>query len=74
MYSELCCAKICFEFEDCMRKRAWAAVIWRCWQDHKPYDEPTYEAALRKSQSPLVRLFDRVELGKSPWKNPAKKN
>jgi hypothetical protein len=27
MYSELSRAKSCFEFEDCVRKRAWAAVI-----------------------------------------------
>jgi transposase len=52
----------------------WQRIIWRCWQDRQPYDEKTYEAALRKSQSPLVALFDRVELGKSPFKNPAKKN
>lgn len=52
----------------------WQRIIWRCWQDHRPYDEATYEAALRKSGSPLVSLFDRIELGKSPWKNPAKKN
>ena len=52
----------------------WQRVIWRCWQDRKPYDERIYEAALRKSGSPIVALFDKVELGKSPWKNPAKKN
>ena len=52
----------------------WQRVIWRCWQDRRPYDERIYEAALRKSGSPIVSLFDRVELGKSPWKNPAKKN
>jgi transposase len=52
----------------------WQRIIWRCWQDRQPYDEKTYEAALRKNQSPLVALFDRVELGKSPFKNPAKKN
>jgi len=52
----------------------WQRVIWRCWQDRKPYDERIYEAALRKSGSPIVALFDRVQLGKSPWKNPAKKN
>jgi transposase len=52
----------------------WQRVIWRCWQDRTPYDEPTYEAALRRSGSELVKLFDRVELGKSPFKNPAKKN
>jgi len=52
----------------------WQRVIWRCWQDHRPYDEATYEAALRQHGSPLVGLFDRIQLGKSPWKNPAKKN
>jgi len=52
----------------------WQRIIWRCWQDHQPYDEARYEAALRQRHSPLVSLFDRIELGKSPWKNPAKKN
>ena len=40
----------------------------------QPYEEKIYEAALRKSGSPVVALFDRVELGKSPWKNPVRKN
>jgi len=52
----------------------WQRIIWRCWQDRTPYEETKYEAALRKSGSPIVALFDQVELGKSPWKNPAKKN
>jgi hypothetical protein len=52
----------------------WQRIIWRCWQDRQAYDEPKYEAALRQHGSPLVTLFDRVELGKSPFKNPAKKN
>lgn len=52
----------------------WQRVIWRCWQDRTPYDEARYEAALRQAGSPVVALFDRVALGKSPWKNPAKKN
>jgi transposase len=52
----------------------WQRVIWRCWQDRRPYDERIYEAALRKHGSPLVALLDRVELGKSPWKNPVKKS
>jgi transposase len=52
----------------------WQRIIWRCWQDRKPYDEATYEASLRKHGSPLVALLERIELGKSPWKNPAKKN
>ncbi len=51
----------------------WQRVIWRCWQERTAYREETYEAALHKNGSPLVALFDRVELGKSPWKNPAKK-
>jgi transposase len=52
----------------------WQRVIWRCWRDRKPYDEAKYEAALRRAGSPVVTLFDRVELGKSPWKHPAKKS
>jgi transposase len=50
----------------------WQRVIWRCWQSRTAYREEIYEAALRKNSSPLVALFDRVELGKSPFKNPAK--
>jgi transposase len=52
----------------------WQRIIWRCWQDRKPYDEATYEAALRRSGSPLIALFDQIEVGKTPWKNPVKKS
>jgi transposase len=52
----------------------WQRIIWRCWQDRKPYRKETYEAALKKHGSPLVALFDRIELGKSPFKNPVKKS
>jgi transposase len=52
----------------------WQRIIWRCWQNRTPYSEHIYEAALRRRRSPLVKLFDQVELGKSPFKNPAKKN
>ena len=52
----------------------WQRIIWRCWQDRRPYEEARYEAALRTAGSPLVALFDRVELGKSPFKNPVKKS
>jgi transposase len=52
----------------------WQRIIWRCWQDRRPYDDARYEAVLRQRHSPVVALLDRVELGKSPWKNPAKKN
>jgi len=51
----------------------WQRVIFRCWQNRTPYREETYEAALRKSGSNLVSLFDRVELGKSPFKKPVNK-
>ena len=49
-------------------------IIWRCWQSRTAYREEIYEAALRKRGSPLVALFDRIELGKSPFKNPVKKS
>jgi transposase len=52
----------------------WQRIIWRCWQDRKPYQESTYEASLHKNGSSLVKLFDRVELGKSPFKKPVQKN
>jgi len=52
----------------------WQRVIFRCWQNRTPYQEAIYEAALRKSGSNLVSLFDRVELGKSPFKNPMKES
>jgi transposase len=52
----------------------WQRVIWRCWTNRTAYDERIYEAALRKNQSPLVALFERIEPGKSPWKNRANKN
>jgi transposase len=51
----------------------WQRVIWRCWQDHTPYKEAIYEAALRKSNSPLVALLDKVDLGKSPFKHSMNK-
>jgi transposase len=43
----------------------WQRIIWKCWQTRTPYDEQTYEAALRKSGSPLAALLDQIELGKS---------
>jgi hypothetical protein len=50
----------------------WQRVIWRCWHSRTPYQEETYEAALRKNGSPLVALFDRIEVGKNPVKHLAK--
>jgi transposase len=50
----------------------WQRVIWRCWQDHCPYNDAHYEAVLRKRRSPLVKRFDLIEVGKSPWKTAQK--
>ena len=52
----------------------WQRIIWRCWQDREPYDELKYEAGLKQRGSELLKLFPSVDLGKSPWKNPAKIN
>jgi transposase len=52
----------------------WQRIIFRCWQSRKPYEDKTYEAALRKAKSPLLALLDKVELGKSPYKNPKQKS
>jgi transposase len=46
----------------------WQRIIWKCWQTRSIYKETIYEAALRKAGSPLVKLLDGVELGKSPVK------
>ncbi len=45
----------------------WQRVIFRCWQTRQPYDDQLYETALRKSNSPLVRLLGKVEIGKNPF-------
>lgn len=50
----------------------WQRIIWRCWQDHKIYQENIYEAALRRSGSLVVSRLDKIELGKSPM-NKTKK-
>jgi transposase len=52
----------------------WQRVLWRCWQDSKLYNEQIYEAALKKSNSPIITLLDKVELGKGPFKNTVKNN
>lgn len=52
----------------------WQRIIWRCWQDRRPYNDQLYEATLRRRNSPVVQLFDKVQIGKSPFKNPVNKN
>jgi transposase len=50
----------------------WQRIIWRCWQSRTPYKDEIYEAALRKTGSKLIGLFNQIEVGKNPVKNPAK--
>lgn len=52
----------------------WQRILFRLWQDRTVYREEIYEAALKKNGSALVARFDHIEVGKSPFKNPAKKN
>jgi transposase len=33
----------------------WIRILFRCWQDHKPYDEAKYLLVLKKKKSPLVQ-------------------
>ncbi len=35
----------------------WIRILWRCWQDHTPYDDSRYLAALRLRGSPLAALL-----------------
>jgi transposase len=35
----------------------WGRILWRCWQDHTPYDEQKYLAALARKNSPLSKLL-----------------
>jgi transposase len=32
----------------------WIRILWRCWQNHDPYDETRYLAALKQRRSPLI--------------------
>ena len=33
----------------------WQRIMWRCWQDHTPYDDAKYVASLKRSASDLYR-------------------
>ncbi len=35
----------------------WTRIIYRCWQDHEPYDEAVYIAKLELRGSPLAKLI-----------------
>lgn len=33
----------------------WIRIMWKCWQERKPYDEVTYLESLRRKGSPLLQ-------------------
>jgi len=35
----------------------WIRILWRCWQDRKPYDEARYLKALLRQNSPLTKYL-----------------
>ena len=35
----------------------WQRIIFRCWQNHEPYDESRYIARLRETNSPLLAFM-----------------
>jgi hypothetical protein len=32
----------------------WLRILFRCWQDHTPYDESVYLQALKRRSAPLL--------------------
>jgi transposase len=52
----------------------WQRIIWKCWSTRRPYNEEIYEAALKKNCSPIIALFDHIQIGKSPLKTNLKKS
>lgn len=47
----------------------WTRILFRCWKDHKPYDEATYWKALERTGSPLIDYFSLDTAGQ--WKTEA---
>ena len=38
----------------------WLRIVYRCWQDRRPYDEATYLKALQRRGSPLLKRIAEV--------------
>ena len=38
----------------------WLRILYRCWQDRKPYDEATYLFALKRRNSPLLAYMAKL--------------
>lgn len=50
----------------------WIRILWKCWQDRRPYSEEIYEQALKCRNSRLVSRLKKIEVGKSPVKKSTK--
>jgi len=35
----------------------WIRILYRCWKDHTPYDEPRYPRSLQRRASPLWAIL-----------------
>ena len=35
----------------------WTRIVWRCWQDRKPYNETAYLMSLQEKGSPLLQYI-----------------
>jgi transposase len=40
----------------------WIRILWRCWHDQKPYDEPRYLAALHRHGSSLLTACPKTQI------------
>ena len=40
----------------------WIRILYRCWQDRKPYDEATYLLALQKHHSPILEGLEKLPI------------
>lgn len=38
----------------------WIRIIYKCWKDHKPYDELAYLKSLQKRRSPIIKQLAKV--------------
>ena len=39
----------------------WIRILWKCWQDRKPYNETEYLKALEQRNSPLARRLKAMD-------------
>ena len=39
----------------------WVRVLWKCWQEHTPYDEARYLQQLARRRSPLAKILTQTQ-------------